>query len=292
MLGYRNESDTFRITRPTLPPAGVRTYPSPRARAPSHVDLDTHMWVLPAIDLRDGRCVRLLQGRADRETVYSTDPAAVARSFAEAGAAMLHVVDLDGAFHGQPANLTALRAIRAAVSLPIEVGGGLRTLEDMQRMLDLGVDSVIVGTLAVRQPGVVEEALSRFSGARLQLGLDAREGKVAVSGWTEDTALDAVDFARQWKARGIQRVIFTDIARDGALKGPNLPAIRAFAERTALRVTASGGVSGPEDLDRLAELEPLGVDRVIVGKAIYEGALPLERLRPRPPGVPRPTKGA
>jgi phosphoribosylformimino-5-aminoimidazole carboxamide ribotide isomerase len=250
------------------------------------------MWVLPAIDLKDGRCVRLLQGRADRETVYSTDPAAVARSFEAAGAAMLHVVDLDGAFHGQPANLAALRAIRAAVGLPIELGGGLRTLEDLRRMLDLGVDSVIVGTLAVRQPGIVEEALARFSGARVQLGLDAREGNVAVSGWVEDTALEAVNFARQWKARGIERVIFTDIARDGALSGPNLPAIRAFAERTGLRVTASGGVSGAEDLDRLAELEPLGVDRVIVGKAIYEGALPLERLRPRPPVVPRPAKGA
>jgi len=250
------------------------------------------MWVLPAIDLKDGRCVRLLQGRADRETVYSADAAALARSFEAAGAVMLHVVDLDGAFHGQPANLAALRTIRAAVSLPIELGGGLRTLEDMRRMLDLGVDSVIVGTLAVRQPEVVEEALARFSGARVQLGLDAREGKVAVSGWVEDTALDAVEFARQWQSRGVERVIFTDIARDGALSGPNLPAIRAFAERTGLRVTASGGVSSGEDLDRLAELEPLGVDRAIVGKAIYEGRVPLERLRPRPSVEPRPAKGA
>lgn len=242
------------------------------------------MWVLPAIDLKDGRCVRLLQGRADRETVYSTDAAAVARSFEAAGAAMLHVVDLDGAFHGRPANLAALGAIRAAVRLPIELGGGLRTLEDMQRMLDLGIDSLIVGTLAVREPQVVEQALARFSGERVQLGIDARDGKVAVSGWVEDTALDAVDFGKQWKQRGVQRVIFTDIARDGALSGPNVPAIRAFAERTGLKVTASGGVSGAADLDRLAELEPLGVDRVIVGKAIYEGTLSLEHLRPRPPG--------
>ena len=240
------------------------------------------MWVLPAIDLKDGRCVRLLHGRADRETVYSTDPAAVARSFEQAGAAMLHVVDLDGAFHGRPANLTALRAIRAAVRLPIELGGGLRTLADLQGMLDLGIDSVIVGTLAVRQPEVLEQALARFTGARVQLGIDARGGKVAVSGWVEDTALDAADFACQWKGRGIERVIFTDIARDGALSGPNLPAIRAFAQATGLRVTASGGVAGPGDLDLLAELEPLGVDRVIVGKALYEGALPLACVRPRP----------
>jgi phosphoribosylformimino-5-aminoimidazole carboxamide ribotide isomerase len=241
------------------------------------------MWVLPAIDLKDGRCVRLLHGRADRETVYSTDPAAMARTFEAAGAAMLHVVDLDGAFHGKPENLAAIRAIRAAVKLPIELGGGLRTLEDLQRMLDLGVDSVIVGTLAVRQSKTLEQALARYTGERVQLGIDVRAGKVAVSGWVEDTPLEAVAFGRMWKERGIERAVFTDIARDGALKGPNLAAIRAFAEGTRLRVTASGGVSGPADLEALAALEPLGVDRVIVGKALYEGALPLERVKPFAP---------
>jgi phosphoribosylformimino-5-aminoimidazole carboxamide ribotide isomerase len=238
------------------------------------------MWVLPAIDLKDGRCVRLLHGRADQETVYSTDPAAMARSFAGAGAAMLHVVDLDGAFQGQPANLVAIRAIRAAVRLPIELGGGLRTLDNIQRALDSGVDSVILGTLAVRQPKLMEQALARFGGERIQLGIDARDGKVAVSGWVEDTALDAVEFAVRWRECGVQRAVFTDIARDGALTGPNLPAIRAFAKGSGLRVTASGGVSGPEDLERLAELEPLGVDRAIVGKALYEGAVTLDRVRP------------
>ena len=238
------------------------------------------MWVLPAIDLKDGRCVRLLHGRADRETVYSTDPASMARTFEEAGAAMLHVVDLDGAFHGKPANLEAIRTIRAAVKMPIELGGGLRTLDDMSRMLDLGLDSVIVGTLAVRQPELLDQALAKFGGARVQLGIDAREGKVSVSGWVENTALDAIEFGRTWKARGIERVIFTDIARDGALTGPNLPAIRAFAQGTELRVTASGGVSGPADIDSLAGLESLGVDRVIVGKAIYEGTLTMDRVRP------------
>lgn len=238
------------------------------------------MWVLPAIDLKEGRCVRLLHGRADQETVYGTDPAEMARTFAAAGAAMLHVVDLDGAFRGRPANVAALQAIRAAVSLPIELGGGLRTLEDMQHALDLGVDSVIVGTLAVRQPDVLEEALARFTEARVQLGIDARDGKVAVSGWVQDTPLEAVDFGRAWKARGIARAVFTDIGRDGALSGPNLAAIRAFAEGTGLKVTASGGVSGPADLEAIAALEPLGVDRVIVGKALYEGTLPVERVRP------------
>jgi len=244
------------------------------------------MWVLPAIDLKDGRCVRLLHGRADRETVYSTDPAAMARAFEDAGAVMLHVVDLDGAFHGKPANLDAIRAIRAVVRVPIELGGGLRTLDDMARMLDLGVNSIVVGTLAVRQPEILDQALAKFTGARVQLGIDARDGKVSVSGWVEDTLLDAVEFGRIWKARGIARVIFTDIARDGAMTGPNLPAIRAFAQGTGLQVTASGGVSGPADIDQLAALEPIGVDRVIVGKAIYEGTLPLERVRPvAAPGV-------
>jgi phosphoribosylformimino-5-aminoimidazole carboxamide ribotide isomerase len=134
--------------------------------------------------------------------------------------------------------------------------------------------------LAVREPQVLEQAVARFSGSRVQLGIDARDGKVAVSGWVEDTALDAVAFGKTWGGRGIERVIFTDISRDGALTGPNLAAIRNFAEGTGLKVTASGGVSGAEDIDRLADLETLGVDRVIVGKALYEGALPMERVRP------------
>ncbi|MCZ6627956.1 MAG: 1-(5-phosphoribosyl)-5-[(5-phosphoribosylamino)methylideneamino]imidazole-4-carboxamide isomerase [SAR324 cluster bacterium] len=236
------------------------------------------MIVLPAIDLKDGNCVRLVQGRADRETVYGTDPAAVARRFADEGAQMLHLVDLDGAFSGKTANLEAIAAIRAAVTLPLELGGGMRSLDDVAGMLELGIDSVILGTMAVRHPQIMEQALARFGSACIQLGVDARGGKVSVQGWAEDTALDAVQFARSWRERGVQRAVFTDISRDGMMSGPNLEATRAFAAQTGLRVTASGGVSSPEDLLRLAELEDCGVDRAIVGKAIYEGAVQLSQV--------------
>lgn len=234
------------------------------------------MLILPAIDLKNGRCVRLVQGRADQETVYHDDPAQVARRFAEEGAAMLHLVDLDGAFEGRRVNREAIASIRAAVDIPLELGGGMRTVEDITAMIDLGIDSVIVGTVAVSAPEVVEDALQRYGADRMQLGIDAKEGKVSVRGWLEDTALDAVAFALDWKARGIERVIFTDIARDGMMAGPNLEAVGNFARKSGLRVTASGGVTRAADLEALAALESEGVDRTIVGKAFYEGTLTLE----------------
>lgn len=236
------------------------------------------MLILPAIDLKNGKAVRLVQGRADQETVYNNDPVAQAKLFAQAGARMIHLVDLDGAFSGKSGNLEVIKAIRAAVDLPLELGGGMRSEANIADMLALGVDSVIVGTLAVRDAPALEAALTRFGGERVQLGIDAREGKVAVQGWEEDTALDAIDFARDWKARGVTRVIFTDIARDGMLTGPNLEAVQAFAKGAGVRVTASGGVAEPADITALAALEPDGVDRVIVGKAIYEGTVPLADL--------------
>jgi phosphoribosylformimino-5-aminoimidazole carboxamide ribotide isomerase len=238
------------------------------------------MLILPAIDLKQGRCVRLVQGRAEDETVYSGDPPAVARDFAAQGARMLHLVDLDGAFRGESANLAAVRAIRAAVDVPLELGGGLRTLEDIAAVLALGVDSAIVGTLAVRDPPALERALARFGPGRVQLGIDARAGRVAVQGWAEDTALDAVAFAQGWRAKGVERIIFTDIARDGMLAGPNTEAIGAFARAAGVRVTASGGVTRRADVEALAALEPDGVDRVIIGKALYEGTLSLAELAP------------
>jgi phosphoribosylformimino-5-aminoimidazole carboxamide ribotide isomerase len=236
------------------------------------------MLILPAIDLKHGQCVRLVQGRPEQETVYGSDPAAQARAFVAAGARMLHLVDLDGAFRGESANLGAVQAIRAAVDVPLELGGGLRSLEDIERVLALGVDSAIVGTLAVRDPDALTRALERHGGERVQLGIDAREGRVAVQGWAEATPLDALDFARQWRERGVARIIFTDIARDGMLEGPNLAAIRAFARGAGVKVTASGGVSGLADVRAVAALEPEGVERLIVGKAFYEGTLPLDVL--------------
>ena len=236
------------------------------------------MIILPAIDMKNGKAVRLVQGRADQETIYNEDPVAQARIFAEAGARMIHLVDLDGAFRGQSGNLEVIKAIRKAVDLPLELGGGMRSEADIAGMLELGVDSVIVGTMAVRDPDALASALGRFGGERIQLGIDAREGKVAVQGWEEDTALDAVEFALGWKEKGIERVIFTDIARDGMMTGPNVDATGDFARRSGLKLTASGGVSAPADIEAVKALEPDGVDRVIVGKAIYEGTVPLADL--------------
>ena len=201
------------------------------------------MLILPAIDLRQGRCVRLLQGREQDETVYDHDPAAVAERFVAAGAQRLHLVDLDGAFRGQGANLASIQEIVRRTRIPVQVGGGLRTREDVRRMLDLGVASVIIGTMAVKHPQELETALQEQSGEPLILGIDSRNRKIAVEGWQEDTELDDTEFALHWKERGVQRVVFTDIARDGMLTGPNLDALRDMAQRTGLKVTASGGVS-------------------------------------------------
>lgn len=231
------------------------------------------MLILPAIDLKNGKCVRLRQGRMEDATEYSADPAAVAREFVAAGARMLHLVDLDGAFQGSSANLDAVKAIRAAVEVPLELGGGLRSVENIADVLDLGIDSTIVGTLAVRDPVAVERALARFGGERVQLGIDAREGRVAVQGWAEETALDAVAFAIQWRDKGIERIVFTDIARDGMLGGPNTVAIRAFARDSGVHVTASGGITDKGDVRSVVGLEADGVDRMIIGKALYEGTL-------------------
>lgn len=236
------------------------------------------MLILPAIDLRQGRCVRLLQGREQDETVYDHDPAAVAERFVAAGAQRLHLVDLDGAFRGQGANLASIQEVVRRTRIPVQVGGGLRTREDVQRMLDLGVASVIIGTMAVKHPQELETALQEQSGEPLILGIDSRNRKIAVEGWQEDTELDDTEFALHWKERGVQRVVFTDIARDGMLTGPNLDALRDMAQRTGLKVTASGGVSSAEDLLQLQKLEADGVDQVIVGKAIYEGRIDLAEV--------------
>lgn len=238
------------------------------------------MIVIPAIDLKDGKCVRLLQGKATKETIYSDNPVEMAIMFEEAGAQCLHLVDLDGAFSGKSANLRSIFAIIQAVKIPVELGGGIRNRGDIERMLEMGVSSVIVGTMAVKNPGVLESALKEFSGEKVILGIDSRDGKVAVSGWNEQTGFDDVKFGLHWKQLGIERIIFTDIARDGMLTGPNLPALRQFAEKTQLKITASGGISSKVDIDRVKSLESVGVDQVIVGKAIYEGKIQLNEILP------------
>ena len=236
------------------------------------------MLLIPAIDLKNGRCVRLLQGEADAETVYSHEPAAMARSFEDAGAKRLHLVDLDGAFRGQGTNLDSIHSILKTISIPVQLGGGLRTAENVEKMFELGISSVIVGTMAVKNPDVLEGLIQRFSGEKIFLGIDARNRKVSIEGWQEGTEIDDVEFALRWKKLGTKRVIFTDIARDGMLSGPNLEALSDFARRTGLKIVASGGVSSMADLEKLKTLEAVGVDQVISGKAIYEGKLDLKEV--------------
>lgn len=232
------------------------------------------MIVIPAIDLKAGRCVRLLQGRFDRETVYGDDPAAMARRWAEAGAEWIHIVDLDGSVGRKPVNQEAILAIRAAVSVKLELGGGIRDLETIARYLDQGLDRIILGTAAMHDPDLVSEAAHRFPGS-IAVGLDARGSKIVVEGWTEDSDQDYLDLARRFQGLGVAALIYTDVDRDGMRTGPNLERTRALARGIDIPVIASGGVNDLEDIRALATLEADGVVGVICGKALYEGSLDL-----------------
>lgn len=234
------------------------------------------MIIYPAIDLKDGQCVRLVQGKINDKTVYSNSPALMARTFQEAGACFLHVVDLDGAFKGVPGNLAAIRAIAAEIDIPFQVGGGLRTMEDVQKTLDLGAARVIIGTRAVSSPEFISELLNRFGADRIVLGLDARDGRVTVEGWVSDSNLRAADFALKMKDLGVEIMVYTDVSRDGLLQGPNLAAIEEMATVSGLKLIASGGVSSLENIRQLKQLQPLGVTGAIIGKALYDGKLDLK----------------
>jgi len=235
------------------------------------------MIVVPAIDIRKGRVVRLLQGRAENETVYGNSPTDVARRFEAEGAERLHVVDLDAAIDDVQQTDAVAEVVRA-VKIPVEVGGGIRSVEDAARYLGLGVERVIFGTAAVSRPEDVQAAVSRW-GQAVAVAIDARDGKVAVKGWNEVTATDALELAATVESWGVVRVQFTDTRRDGTLIGPNIEAIEALGRRTGLRLTAAGGVSETADLVRLRPLEAFGVDEVIVGKAIYEGRVTIAAAR-------------
>lgn len=233
------------------------------------------MLIIPAIDLRAGKCVRLVKGRLDRETVYSDDPAAMAKLWEKLGAPRLHVVDLDGAFSGRPKNLDTITEIVRAVNIPVQVGGGIRDLDIAQALFDLGVERVILGTVVIQHPDLVAEACTRF-GDRIIIGIDARDGKVAIEGWGVTAEKGATELAEDMRRSGAQRVIFTDIRRDGTLQGPNLKAIEDLVKETKMKVIASGGVSTADDIRALKKLEPLGVEGVIVGKSLYAGTVKLE----------------
>ena len=232
------------------------------------------MIILPAIDLKDGRCVRLEQGLMDKDTVYHDDPAAQARIWQEQGGEYLHIVDLDGAFAGVPKNREAIKAIVAAIAIPAELGGGIRDLATIEAYLELGIERVILGTVAKENPALVQEACRLFPG-RIVVGIDAKDGLVAIRGWADVTEKKASELATEMEGFGVAAIIYTDIARDGMMQGPNIEATKALAESISIPVIASGGVSSLADIRNLLAIEASGVSGVITGKAIYTGALDL-----------------
>jgi len=238
------------------------------------------MLLIPAIDLKDGRCVRLVQGDMQQATTFGEDPAAVARRWLDAGARRLHLVDLNGAFAGQPRNQAAIRAILRAVDgkIPVQLGGGIRDLDTIETCMDAGVDYVIIGTAAVKNPSFVQDACAAFAG-RILVGLDAKDGKLAVDGWSRVTDLDVLEHAKRLQDWGVEAIIYTDIGRDGMLSGINVDATVRLAQALRVPVIASGGLSGLDDIRALCQVQDEGVQGVICGRAIYTGALDLSRLQ-------------
>lgn len=232
------------------------------------------MLLIPAIDIKDGQCVRLKQGDMDQATIFSEDPAAMARKWVDLGARRLHLVDLNGAFAGKPKNLEAIEAILDEVGdeIPVQLGGGIRSLETIEKYLDAGLSYVIIGTAAVKDPGFLQDACSAFAGSII-VGLDAKDGKVATDGWSKLTGHEVIDLARKFEDYGVESIVYTDIGRDGMLQGINIEATVKLAQAVGIPVIASGGLSNIDDIEKLCEVEELGVEGVICGRAIYSGDL-------------------
>lgn len=225
------------------------------------------MEIIPAVDIRDGKCVRLAQGDYARETVFGDDPIAMARQWAAQGATRIHVVDLDGARSGVASNAPIVQAIARGVSVPVQTGGGMRSMDALRSMLDAGLDRVVLGTAAVKDPAFLAEAIA-YADDRLIVSVDAREGRVALEGWTEATDLDSLAFVQHLAAQGVVRVVYTDILRDGVTDGPNLEMYQRLVAQTSVRIISAGGVTSVDDLRRLAAC---GIEGAIVGRAIYTG---------------------
>ncbi|MFZ1082935.1 MAG: 1-(5-phosphoribosyl)-5-[(5-phosphoribosylamino)methylideneamino]imidazole-4-carboxamide isomerase [Candidatus Kryptoniota bacterium] len=234
--------------------------------------------VIPAIDLQRGKCVRLIKGEAGTEKIYSDDPVKMAIIWRGENFKALHVVDLDGAFQGKPSNLNCLKAIVEAVDIPVEFGGGLRTYDDVKQVIDTGIYRVIIGTAAVNDEELLLKLLRDFGPRRIVVGIDMLDGIVQIRGWKDSAGISAIELGKKLKTKGVVRVVYTDISRDGTLRGVNAEAMKEFAVETGLRVTASGGVRSYQDLLKIQELEPVGVDSIIVGKAFYENKFPCEGL--------------
>ena len=232
------------------------------------------MLLIPAIDLKDGKCVRLQQGDMNAVTTFGDDPAAMARRWLEAGARRLHLVDLNGAFAGRPVNEGAVKSILRAVDdrIPVQLGGGIRDLDTIERYLDDGISYVVIGTAAVKNPGFLRDACSAFGG-HIIVGLDAKDGKVATDGWSKLTGHEVVDLAKKFEDYGVEAIIYTDIGRDGMLTGINVEATVKLAQSLTIPVIASGGLAGLPDIERLCAVESDGISGVICGRSIYTGAL-------------------
>ncbi|MCB1530273.1 MAG: 1-(5-phosphoribosyl)-5-[(5-phosphoribosylamino)methylideneamino]imidazole-4-carboxamide isomerase [Rhodospirillales bacterium] len=230
------------------------------------------MIIYPAIDLKDGKCVRLYKGEMDQDTVYNDDPAAQALTWARAGFSWLHVVDLNGAFEGKSVNADAVTGILASTDLPVQLGGGIRSLKQIEHWLAQGVSRVILGTTAVRDPGLVQQACALFPG-QIAVGIDARKGLVAVEGWAEASDITAIDLAQKFEDCGVETIIYTDIDRDGTGEGLNMDSTRQLAQNTKIPVIASGGVGSLEDVRAVRAAESTGIEGVIIGKALYDGRI-------------------
>ena len=233
------------------------------------------MEVIPAIDIKDGECVRLYKGDFEQKTVYG-EPAEMAKLWQEKGASRLHIVDLDGALDAKPKNLDLISDIVNEVDIPVQVGGGIRDKKTIAHYLDIGIDRVIIGTAAIKNPELVVEAIAEFGAEQIVIGIDAKNGQVATEGWLETSDTSAVELGQEMKERGVKWVVYTDISRDGTLVGPNIKSTKNLAEKTGLNIIASGGVSKLDDIKDLKEIEDSGVKGVITGKALYSENLDLE----------------
>ncbi|MBQ0105140.1 MAG: 1-(5-phosphoribosyl)-5-[(5-phosphoribosylamino)methylideneamino]imidazole-4-carboxamide isomerase [Armatimonadetes bacterium] len=234
------------------------------------------MLIIPAIDLIDGEAVRLVQGDFSKKTVYDSDPAQVAKKWQSAGAELIHLVDLEGSRQGHPIECDTVRKIKSSVDIPLEIGGGVRRKEDIEKFLEAGADYVILGTSVASDEEFAKEVLGNY-GDRIVIGIDAKNGLVAVKGWEKVTDLEAVSFAKKMESFGAGRIIYTDISRDGMMQGVNVEAMKKMAESISVPVTASGGVSSYEDIIKLKEIECFGVRSAIIGKALYTGAIDLKK---------------
>ncbi len=233
------------------------------------------MVIFPAIDLKNGKCVRLQQGKFDNVKVFNEDPVSVAKEFEKKGAEYIHLVDLDGALEGELVNRAVIEKIVKSVNIPCELGGGIRTIERIEELLDLGISRVILGTIAIKNPKITKEAVKKFGGDRVVIGIDAKHGKVAINGWIDITEKDVVELIKEMENIGVKTVIYTDIEKDGMMQGISYDSVKRILEQTNINIVVSGGVTTIEDIKKLTVLENSKIEGVITGKAIYEGKLDL-----------------